>query len=120
MARVFLDTNFVIDLFGRNKGVYSILEGHELHISPFSILVLSYTRKTKVPSSKLSNIIDELIMVKLDSKLIRKSSSGPTSDIEDNVQLHSAAECEAEYFLTNDKKLLNMKFFGKTRIASTL
>lgn len=36
------------------------------------------------------------------------------------TQLHSAAEAECDYFLTSDKKLLAMKFFGKTRIVSTL
>lgn len=44
----------------------------------------------------------------------------PTSDLEDNIQLHSAAEADCDYFLTSDKKLLAMIYFGKTKIVSTL
>lgn len=43
---------------------------------------------------------------------------GPTKDLEDNIQLHSAAEAESDIFLTADKKLVDMKFFGKTQIIS--
>ena len=48
------------------------------------------------------------------------SLDGPTKDLEDNIQLHSAAKTEADFFLTNDKKLLKMKFFGKMRIVTTI
>lgn len=47
-----------------------------------------------------------------------KALEGPTVDFEDNTQLHSAAEAECDYFLTNDEKLLKMKFFGKTRLTN--
>lgn len=46
--------------------------------------------------------------------------SGPTVDFEDNVQLHSAAEAECEIFLTEDKKLLKLGFFGKTHVVSQI
>lgn len=52
--------------------------------------------------------------------VLKKSLNGPTSDFEDNVQLHSAAEAECDYFLTNDEKLLKMKFFGKTEIRNSV
>lgn len=41
-------------------------------------------------------------------------------NLEDNIQLHSAAEAECDFFLTSDDKLLKIKFFGKTEIKSGL
>jgi len=43
--------------------------------------------------------------------------TGPTDDFEDNVQLHSAVMGDCDYFLTMDKKLIKMKYFGKMRIC---
>lgn len=58
-------------------------------------------------------------MIPFDSAIAEKALVGPTSDFEDNVQLHSAAEAECDIFLTEDKKLSDMKFFGKVRIDSS-
>lgn len=62
--------------------------------------------------------LDRFNFIGLEKKVLKNSLEGPTLDLEDNIHLHSAAEAECDYFLTLDKKLLSMKFFGKTRIIS--
>ena len=52
--------------------------------------------------------------------ILDRALNGPTDDLEDNVQLHSAAEAECDLFLTNDKRLLGLKFFGKAQIIQKL
>lgn len=43
-----------------------------------------------------------------------------SNDLEDNIQLNSAIKADCNFFLTFDKKLLKMKFFGKMKIVSSL
>ena len=73
-----------------------------------------------MPSQPLINSLGTISIAPLDENVLKKSLEGPTADLEDNIQLHSAAESNCDYFLTNDKKLLNMKFFGKTEIVNKL
>lgn len=56
----------------------------------------------------------------LSSNILDKALEGTTEDLDDNIQLHSASEAECELFLREDKKLLNLKFFGKVRIATKI
>ena len=74
--------------------------------------------KRKVPFSKLQTILKPFSIQDFTEKISVQSLSGPTNDFEDNVQLHSAADAECDIFLTNDKDLLEMKFFGKTQIIA--
>src|SRR3989344_2597427 len=116
MARVFLDTNFYIDVTHRAKGKWSSLEGALLFISPLSTHILFYTRKLKVPTQSVNELQEQFGIVPLTKHILDKALEGPTNDLEDNIQLHSAAEAECDIFLTGDKELLKLKFFGKTRI----
>lgn len=121
MAKVYLDTNKVFDLTIRNpKETSENLTGHQICISPLSFHILYYAEHIKVPNHNLSKTISELQIVDLNKKILENSLEGPTSDLEDNLQLHSAVESNCDYFLTNDKKLLNIKFFGKTKIIQSL
>ena len=121
MARVFLDTNIIIDLVEKRKNAdIDSYSKEKLFLSPLSIHILFYVTKRKIPYKTVADIVDTISLVPLDELLSYKALEGPTSDFEDNIQLHSAAQEECEVFLTNDKKLLSMKFFGKTRIASSL
>jgi len=61
-----------------------------------------------------------LQLVPFDVVITRLAISGPTDDFEDNVQLHSAAQSDCDYFVTHDSKLLQMKFFGKVKIVEKL
>jgi len=61
-----------------------------------------------------------LHLISLTDKIIDKALLGPTKDLEDNIQLHSAVEADCDIFLTNDKALLKMGYFGKTKIVDHL
>lgn len=119
MAKIFLDANILIDLVEeRGQITPDELNAHDIFISPLSVHILMYITKHKVPYKNLINTIDSFILISFDENIANLALIGPTSDLEDNVQLHSCAEAECDYFLTADKKILDMKFFGKTQIIS--
>lgn len=119
MARIFVDANIFIDLVEkRKKKTLADLDGNKLFISPLSAHILMYVVKKKVPYQRIEVSITHFGIVNFNSDILNKALEGPTDDLEDNVQLHSAAEAECDIFLTEDRGLLNMKFFGKTKISS--
>src|SRR5579859_3942965 len=119
MAKVFIDTNCFIGLANRLPEIDSeSLNTHQGFISTLSCHILFYIYKVKVPHAELNSLIEDFNLINFDNKILIKSLVGPTQDLEDNIQLHSAAEKDCEIFLTLDKKLLEMKFFGKTQIIS--
>ena len=120
MANIFLDTNLLFDIVIRNKKKATILKDHNLYISPLSYHIYCYSEDVKIPDKNLSATIGSFTFVSLTQKILEDAMSGPTSDLEDNIQLFSAYKCGADIFLTNDKKLIKMKLFGKTKIVSTL
>lgn len=121
MAKIFLDTNYFIDFAERNKTNLLIkLEGNRLYISIFSVLVLAYVYKYKIPNNKIKILINKISPLPLNKSILETAIDGPTDDLEDNIQLLSAAKSDCDVFLTNDKNILKMKFFGKTKIASEL
>lgn len=120
MARVFLDTNFYIDTTKRAKERWQSLRENLLFISPLSTHILFYTRKLKVPDREVNELQEQFGIVPFTKHILDKALEGPTADLEDNIQLHSAAEAECDAFLTSDKKLLKLKFFGKTSISSNI
>lgn len=120
MARVFLDTNYYIDLTKRKREVLDSLVNRLLFISPLSTHILFYIQKLKVPNEEMNNLQKQFGLVSLTKHILDKALVGPTHDLEDNIQLHSAAEADCEVFLTQDERLLQMKFFGKTQIMDRL
>lgn len=120
MARVFLDTNYFIDVLQRNTEKGEQLDGQEVFSSPLSYHILSYIHRLHVPNEMLIRSTKNMTIVPFDERILHKSLQGPTNDLEDNVQLNSSAQEDCDYFLTNDRKLLNMKFFGKMMIVSEL
>lgn len=118
MARVFLDTNIYIDVTKRAQNMWKMLGNQFLFISPLSTHILFYARKLTVPQEDINKLQEQFGIVPLSQFILDKALQGPTTDLKDNIQLHSAVEVECDIFLTNDKKLLNMKFFGKTQIIS--
>lgn len=120
MARVFLDTNSYIDVTKRAKEKWESLKGNLLFISPLSTHILFYIRKLKVPDQEVSELQEQFGIVPLTKYILDKALAGPTEDLEDNVQLHSAAEADCDVFLTDDKRLLALTFFGKTQLLRTL
>ena len=120
MARVFLDTNFYIDITKRAKEKWESIRGNVLFISPLSTHILFYARKLKVPDQEVNELQKQFGIVPLNKYILDKALEGPTKDFEDNIQLHSAAEADCDIFLTSDIKLLKMKFFGKVQIISAI
>ncbi len=120
MAKVFLDTNKVLDIALRRTQAKEELGDHQVFISPLSIHILCYAGKIKIPDKTVSRFKNEYYIVDLTDGILEKALGGPTSDLEDNIQLHSCAEEDCDYFLTNDKNILKMKFFGKARISISL
>lgn len=120
MARVFLDANLYIDATKRAKEKWKSLREHLLFISPLSTHILFYTRKLKVPDIEVNQLQEQFSTVPLTKEVLDKALQGPTTDLEDNIQLHSAAEADCDFFLTSDEKLLQLKFFGKAAIKSSL
>jgi len=121
MARVFLDANYFIGLVNRTPETeVDILEGHKGYVSALSCHILCYVNKVKLPDKKIQSFAEDFLIVNLTDSMVQKAFGGPTIDMEDNIQLHSAAEAECDFFLTSDKKLLAMTYFGKTKIVSTL
>ncbi len=121
MAKIFLDTNYFIDAVHRKpeKQILESLENHIIFISPLSFHIYCYVYKIKIPDEKVYTQSEMFQMVEFSENILDKSLLGPTNDFEDNVQLHSAAEADCDVFLTGDKRLLDMKFFGKVRITNS-
>lgn len=120
MARVFLDTNLYIDVIKRAKEKWEHLRSDLLFISPLSTHILFYSSKLKVPDQEVDQLQEQFAIVSLTSELLNKALVGPTADLEDNIQLHSAVEANCDSFLTSDEKLLKLKFFGKMELESSL
>lgn len=120
MARVYLDANAVFDLVVRKPSSGDSLVHNSLYYSPLTAHILFYSHHIKIPSPGVNKALKKIHVVNLTRSILNKALLEPTSDLEDNIQLHSAAEAECDFFLTNDKKLLKMKFFGKVKIQSHL
>lgn len=121
MAKIFVDVNCLIDISeNRHNPAIDILDAHNTFISTLAVHILCYLTKRKIPDQALNQLLTPFSITIFDENILYKSLIGPTRDFEDNVQLHSAAEASCDLFLTNDKKLLKMKFFGKVRIVSEL
>jgi len=120
MGKVFLDTNCFIDAIHRKpeKQILESLIGHVICTSTLSFHIYCYSYKIKIPNKKILGQKDKFQLIDFSENILEKSLDGPSADLEDNIQLHSAAEAECDLFLTEDKKLLDLKFFGKTRIAT--
>ena len=121
MAKIFLDTNILVDILSDRSSLdLQSFTKHDLSISCLSIHIVVYILKIKVPSNEIDDLIDSFNSIELYTNLCKTSSQGPTKDLEYNIQLHSCVQNDCDYFLTNDKELLKMIYFGKTKIINEL
>lgn len=119
MARVFLDTNYFVGLANRVPEVETeTLDEQKGFISTLSCHILFYINKINVPDVKMNSFIADFNLIELSQDILDKALLGPTTDLEDNIQLHSAVGTNCDIFLTYDAKLLKMRFFGKTEIKA--
>lgn len=123
MANIFIDTNYFVELHSSKKELpidISVLENNDLFVSTLTYHIVAYLQKIKIPNKDFYDTTKAFTIVDFSDNILDLSLQGPTLDLEDNIQLHSAANSDCNYFLTFDKKLLKMKFFGKTKIVSTI
>ncbi len=121
MAKVFLDANFFIGLVNRAPEMdHGILDQHQGFVSILSCHILFYVNKVKVPDIATNSFVADFNLVELTQNILDKALTGPTDDLEDNIQLHSAIDGDCDVFLTADEGLLKLKFFGKMEIKPTL
>ncbi len=122
MAKIFLDANYFIGLVNRAPEVVDIenLDKHQGFVSILSCHILFYVNKINVPDEKTNSFLEDFNFIDLNQGILNKALIGPTADLEDNIQLHSAVEAECELFLTYDEKLLKLGFFGKMRLTPSL
>lgn len=121
MEKIFLDANYLIDLVERrSEFIDADLDSHELYVSPLSLHILFYLYKYKMPPGSLMHALNTLSIIDFDNDIAEKAMLGPTPDFEDNVQLHSAIAADCALFLTNDKVLIKMGYFGNTKIVANL
>lgn len=125
--RLYLDTNVVIDLLdpaARERlggGFYSYQQFHNhiVFISCLSVHIYMYITRSKVPSAKSSDLTMMFNLIALTKDITLRSLGGPTNDFEDNIQLHSAIAAGADMFITRDKQLLSMGYFGACQISNS-
>lgn len=120
MEKAFLDTNIVIDIAYRNQSKSKMLDGKLIYISPLSIHILCYVKQCSLPDKYLEKFVEQFYIESFTENLLRLALQGPTDDLEDNIHLQTALKANCDYFVTDDKELLKMKFFGKVKIVSSL
>lgn len=120
MANIFLDTNIFFDVAGRDIKKTETLINHRVYLSPLSCHIYCYSEGVVIPDKTLISFFKNFEVVNLSEKIFGNALEGPTKDFEDNIQLHSAKKAKADYFLTSDRKLLKLGYFGKTKIISSL
>lgn len=121
MANIFVDANILIDLAEGGRAVFvDHLFAHHVFVSPLSAHILAYTHKYNMPHEKLRGICSFFSLVEINTEIIEKALQGPTKDLEDNIQLQSAATVDCAYFLTLDKDLLKLGVFGTMTIARSI
>jgi len=119
MAKVFADTNCFVGLANSIPEIDTEhIHKHQVFVSVLSIHILFYVNKIKAPDSNNNNFINDFNILSLDLDILENALTGPTQDLEDNIQLHSCTKANCEIFVTFDKKLLAMKYFGKARILT--
>lgn len=123
MEKIFLDANIFIDIMEkRDNSLAAALAVAEAKtsVSVLSIEVWAYIYKRVVPDKNYMDLFDTYNFVDYTVDIAKRSSLGPTSDFEDNVQLHSALDSGCSVFITKDKKLLKLGYFGNVRICERL
>lgn len=98
MAKVFVDTNYFIGLANRTPEIDSEqLHSYDGFVSTLSCHILFYVNKIKVPNPGMKSFIDDFNIVSLDPEILEHALIGPADDLEDNLQLHSAAKVDADF-----------------------
>lgn len=121
MAAIFLDVNSLIELLKlRPPSAHFNPKDHHFFASPLSFHIIAYTFKLKMSDSSLRKLANQIELIPITASITSKAMTGPTNDLDDNIQLHSASIANCDQFLTNDKNLLKLGYFGQTQIIKAI
>ena len=119
MAHIYLDANCAIQLLQDNNPQLVVkLTDQQVYLSALSVHILAYVNKVKLPNPYYSHFLEHFTYIDLSTAVLTKALKGPTSDLEDNIQLQSAVMEDCDIFVTLDKKLLQLKAIGSLKILS--
>jgi putative PIN family toxin of toxin-antitoxin system len=126
--RVVFDANVLIAAF-ISEGLCSKLLSRankryfDLYSSSFLISEFQKALKTKIGASKseikaLTDLLIEVVMLADPAEEQVRQARGTCRDREDDPVLACALACKADYLVTGDRDLLEIKKFHKTKILS--
>lgn len=138
--KIFLDANICLDFLdsSRLNSKNSINwymknkdnQDFEFYFSGDFITTFYYilTQKKKLKANIVINAINQLCeeiipvyLVHSDFLLAQKTfSENIFDDFEDLMILHSASRIDSDIFVTNDKKILELKIFNRLKITDTI
>lgn len=117
MVNIYLDANILLDILTHRQQFDILALGQNRPIiSTLSVHIAAYSAKVFQPDTEFKAVVDLFTLIPLENVIVNLSLKGPTSDFEDNVQLHSAVKAQANYFITRDIALLKLGIFGSTQI----
>jgi len=67
-------------------------------LPPLSTHILFYVYNLKVPNLEINKVHKFMTPIAITEPVLQRSLAGPTNDLEDNLQLHSAIEVGARFF----------------------
>jgi predicted nucleic acid-binding protein len=121
-----LDSKNSINWYMKNKDNQDL----EFYFSGDFITTFYYilTQKKKLKANIVINAINQLCeeiipvyLVHSDFLLAQKTfSENIFDDFEDLMILHSASRIDSDIFVTNDKKILELKIFNRLKITDTI
>lgn len=120
MAKIFLDASVVIDIAHREIRDATLLTENACIVSALSVHILAYVGKYSCPAEGLRAFMQAVTVLPLDTLVLEGAIEGPTSDLEDNIQLHTARNAGCDYFITSDKTLLSLELFGQMKIVEDI
>ena len=117
MKSIFVDTNILLDVFGKRRphyskgmAVWSLIEANKVKgfVSAISYnnvyYVLNNAKNAEVARKAMIIIRDFFTTVPLDEKIINMSIDSEFADFEDAIQYFSAVRCDADSIITRNKK----------------
>jgi len=117
MVKVYLDANILMDILThRQEFDINSLGSNRPLTSTLSVSIAAYAAKITQPDKIFKDVIDQFDLIPLSVDIVYRSMRGPESDFEDNSQLNTASNVDADLFVTRDKALLKKGVFGKTQI----
>ena len=73
MAKVFLDTNYLMDIFMRKTRKLADTGSNDLYASPLSFHIISYVHKLSIPNQQLINILQDIATISLSNNILNKA-----------------------------------------------